>query len=618
MIQATLGQVLVNQALPKEYRKYDRVLVGNELDDLLKDLATKDPEKYRETSHKLVQLGSEHSFLEGTTLKLSDLVSPIDRKELYDYIDKQEDKIDSSTAMTPSERNQARTALYGEVQKLIADTTYDKALKSKNPLALQVLSKARGNPIQLSAMLSTPAMFSDNKGRTLPVFTRHSYAEGLNPAEYYSATFGARTGVKSTKFATREAGDFGKQLNVASAGLVVTEPDCGTINGIPVDVTDHDNVGSLLAKNVAGFKMGTPVTGKMLAELKRQGIKKVIVRSPIACNAKDGGVCAHCAGLREDGKLPSMRDHIGLKASSALSERIAQGALNVKHSGGQKDKGEEVYAGFPIIEQLGSIPKAFKHKATLASTDGQVSRIDEAPQGGYNVLVGEETHYVEPDRDLSVKVGDQVEAGDQLSNGLVNPAEVVKYKGLGEGRKYFTERLTKVFRDSKLKVNRRNVEVVAKAMINHVNVQEPQGLGDYLPGDTVSYSALAHSYRPRKDAEHLTPQTAVGKYLEQPVLHHTIGTRVTKRMVKELKDFGVDKVLAHPNKPGFEPEMIRLRAVPHHGDDWMGKLQGSYLQTVLLQDAQTGGTSNIHGTNPMPGLAYGVEFGQSKPDKVTF
>jgi hypothetical protein len=195
---------------------------------------------------------------------------------------------------------------------------------------------------------------------------------------------------------------------------------------------------------------------------------------------------------------------------------------------------------------------------------------------------------------------------------------VVKYKGIGEGRRYYAERLTKAFSDSKLKANRRNTELVARAAINHVEVEEPDGLGDYLPGDVVSYNNLATSYAPRKDATLDKPSKLVGKFLEQPYLHHTIGSRITKKVAKELEDFGIDNVQAHETKPGFTANMIRLRAVPHYGKDWLAKLQGSYLQSNLLQDAQAAATSNIHGTHPVPAVVYGKELGESKRDKVTF
>ena len=612
-----MGQLLVNDALPPQYQDHSRQLIGGELDDLLGRIGRENPELYRGISHKLMELGRHTAYEQGTTIRLSDLqASSKMRDEVFAHVDKQEEVIENSK-LSPAEKRQAIAGVYAQAQELITNETYAQAKASNNPLALQVLSKSRGNPTQLSAMLSTPGAFQDTKGNTIPIFVRRSYAEGLTPAEYYASTFGARRGVVSTKFATRDAGDFGKQLNVAAADLIVVEDDCGTTNGIPVGPDDNDTVGAVLARGSGGFKLGVPVDAKMLKSFQKNNVDKILIRSPITCQSQ-GGVCKQCVGLRENGKFPELRSAVGIQASSALAERIAQGSLNVKHSGGQSSKGEATYAGFDVINQLGQIPSSFRYKAILAESDGLVTKIEPAPQGGTNVFVGEELHYVEPEQAVTVKVGDDLEAGDQMATGIINPAEVVRHKGIGEGRRYFAERLTQAFKDSKLQANRRNTELIARAVIDHVDIEEPSGLGDFLPGDVASYNSVAYGYKPRVDAGSFRPTKAVGQYLEQPAMHYTIGTRVTKKIAKELEGFGVNAVTAHTQQPGFTPRMIRLRAVPHYGNDWMAKLHGSYLQTNLLKDVQEGSQSNIHGTHPVPGIAYGAEFGESKKNKVTF
>ena len=620
-LQTTVGRLLVNEALPEDLRDHKRVLMGADLDKVLERVGREHPEKYREISHALMQLGREASFREGTTISINDLTPPRElRAETIAHVEAQEKKIRSDPDLSPAEKREAIGGVYQLAHKLLSDQVYKSAVESGNPLALQVISKARGNPMQLAGMLSTPGYFTDAKGRAIPIFVRRSFAEGLKPWEFYAATFGARQGVISTKFATRDAGDLGKQMNIVSEGLTVTEDDCGTVSGIPVSADDKDNVGALLARGAGGYPSGTPITPKVMKTLQDKGVKKLLVRSPITCQAKDG-LCKLCVGQREDGKLPGLRDAIGIKASSALSERIAQGALNVKHTasaGGKSDTGDKVYAGFDVINQIAQVPEAFRHSATLAAADGRVTRVEPAPQGGTNLYVGDQLHYVDPEQGLTVKIGDDVERGDQLSSGIVNPAEVVEHKGIGEGRRYFAERFAQAFRDSKVAVNRRNTEVLARALINQVQVDEPEGLGDYLPGDTVSYDALAYSYKPRADAQVLKTGEAVGKYLEQPALHHTIGARVTNKMVGELAEFGVDKVRVHETPPSFTPQMTRLRTASHYGKDWLAKLHGSYLKSNLLSDVQSVSESNIHGTHPIPAIAYGVELGENKPGKVTY
>ena len=618
MKPTTLGQILVNDSLPEKFRDYNRVLNKGEADSLLGQIAKEHPELYKQISWKLMQLGKEAAFTEGSTLKLSDLQAPFDKTDLLKHVEQQEKKIRSSKSMTEEEKQQALEVVYGEVQKLILDQTYDSALANNNPFAIQVKSKARGSKSQLSALLSTPSVYQDAQDRTIPVFIRKSYAEGLDPHEYWAATYGARKGVISTKFATRDAGALGKQLGVAVSNLVVTQNDCGTPAGIPVPTDDNDNVGALLARNTGKYPAGTVITKEVLADLKQKKLDEIVVRSPMTCSLAEG-VCKHCAGLREDGRFPDIGYHLGLNASSALAERIAQSSLNQKHSGGQKDsKGNIVYAGFDVVNNLAQVPQNFPHRAAVSEKDGTVDEVVEAPQGGWNLTIDGEVHYVPAEHALLVKKGDKVERGDQLSEGIVNPADAVRLKGIGEGRRYFAERFTKALRDSSYEVNRRNVEAVARASVDHVSVDDPEGVGDFLPGDVISYTGVAHSYRPRADAKTLDPAKAKGMYLEQPALHYTIGTQLTGKMADTLKKHGVETVMAHTHPPGFSSTMIGLTKVPAYTDDWMARLGSTYLESRLLEDVQRGASSNLHGLNPVPGIAKGVEFGKSKPGKFTY
>jgi DNA-directed RNA polymerase subunit beta' len=616
-MQTTIGQVLVNDALPEEFRDHTRVLTKGEADKLLGQLATASPEKYKDISFKLMDLGREASFTEGTTLKLSDTVSKFDKSIILKRVAQEEAKI-GRAKLTPAQKTDALDILYGEAQRELTDATYDGALALDNPFALQVKSKARGNKSQLAALMTTPSVYQDADDRTIPVFIGRSYAEGLDPSEYWAATYGARKAIISTKFATRDAGALGKQFGVAVSNMVVTGDDCGTPQGIPVKAADNDNIGSVLAQHTGRYPAGTVVSKEVLADMAKDKIDNILVRSPVTCSYADG-ICKQCSGLRENGKFPEIGHHLGLNAASALAERIAQSQLNMKHSGGQTDsKGDVVYSGFDIVDQLSKIPKTFPHRAAIAELDGDVQTIEPAPQGGFNITIGDQVHYVGPDLPVTVKVGDTVEAGDSLSKGIVNPADAVQHKGIGEGRRYFMERLTQAMRDSNYEVSRRNVEVLARSLVNHVSVTDPDGVGDALPGDMVDYNALAYSYKPRTDARMGLAKQALGQYLEQPALHYSIGTRVTKNVVGQLSKYGVDNVMTHAKPPGFAPEMVSVVKVPEQEKDWMARLGSTYLQSRLLEDVHRGSESHTHSINPIPGIAKGVEFGQQKGPKFTY
>lgn len=603
----TIGQIIVNEALPPRYRDYNRTLGSDELEDLLTDLIRNDPDAYRDVSSKLVRIGNKAAYEGGTTIRLSDIAPPFSNAAMYKRLDAAEDIIRNNRYMTDEQKQDAISDLYQKVYDGAKKQAYEASLASGNSFAMQVKSKARGNQDQLSAMINTPGIYKDPSGRTVPLFIRHSFAEGLSPAEYWAGTYGARTGVVSTKFATAKAGELGKLLSSAAVEQVVTEDDCGTPNGMPTTTDDKDNVGAVLAQKSGKYDAGTVITKQVLADLKNDGIEDILVRSPTTCNAKNG-VCAHCAGVRENGKFPELGYNLGLNSASALAERIAQGSLNVKHSG-KKIEGSG-YSGFDMLKRMATVPKVYADRASVSEIDGTVTKILPAPQGGSYVYVNDEKYYVPPGYKVMVKKGDEVEAGDQLSDGVINPADAVRLKGIGEGRRYFTQRFTQAFRESGYKANRRNVEAIAKSLINNVVIDDADAEGDMLPGDNVSYASWAWAYRPRPDSQQSSPKQAIGKYLEQPALHYTIGTRVTPKVAKELEKFKVPSVLYNPNPVGVHPQMESVVQTTGNTKDWMGRLGTTYLGKRLVQDVQEGAESNSQGVNPYPAVAKGTTLGQ--------
>ena len=607
---ATPGQLLVNEALPPELRDYSRTLGQDEINALLGQLAREHPDKYREVCWRLVQLGRNAAFDEGSTITLNDLVPVVDKKPLLDEVKAREQQILFDKRLTQSQKDELIETLYGEATKRLTDETYSNALANNNPFALQAKYKARGNKNQLGAMLTSPGTYTDSSGKIVPIFIGSAYAEGLKPHEYWAAGYGARLGVIGTKLGTQKGGYLSKMMNAAAIDQVVTTDDCGTSNGVPVSVDDNDSIGSVLQTAVAGFKPGTVITKPVLDKIRASGEDEIVVRSPITCGCKDG-LCKMCVGIRETGRFPEIGYNAGVNAASALGEQIAQNSLNTKHSGKRSDLG--AYVGFDALKDLSMVPKAYDVKASVATVDGTVSAIEDAPQGGQYVILDDNRDgkiYVPPSLNVSVKPGDKIEAGDAVSSGLLSPADVVAYKGVGEGRRYFTDRFTKVFKDSHYGVNRRNVEILSRALVNNVMVENPDSEGDALPGDIVRYSAWASGYTPRDGSATVPLDKATGQYLEAPVLHYTIGTRITPSVAKRLKRHGCTDVLVNKTAPGIVPHMVSVVDAPAYSGDWMARLGTSYLKDRLLEDAQHGARSELHSTNPIPSLAKGVELGK--------
>lgn len=610
----TVGQVLVNDALPPRFRDYGRVMDSNGIEHVLQQIAREAPEEYAAVTKRLMDIGNSAAFDTGTTIRMSDLRPAYDKRPLLQALDIAEDKIRSDKTLTDAQKSEMIEKLYDKANSRIMEETYNAELARKNQLALQVASKARGNKTQLAAFISTPGTYSDPSGKMVPMFIRHSFAEGLTPAEYWAGSFGARNGVVSTKTATAKGGAFGKLLSASAIAQVITEEDCGTESGLPVKVDDDDNIGAVLARPAGEYDAGTVITKQVLSDLRKdKRHDEIVVRSPTTCGCKSG-ICSRCAGIRETGGFPPIGYNLGTNAASAFAERITQGALNVKHSG-KKTVGKGSYQGFEMITSLAKVPKVFPDRATLSTIDGTVSKIEDAPQGGKYVFVegngGEEKrHYVAPGYDIDVKVGDEMEAGDQISDGVIDPSELVKYKGIGEARKYWASRFTKAMRDSGMPANRRNAEVLARTIMNTVKLENEDEAGEGLPGDVLTYTAWSTGYKPRKSSTFAPPTVAsIGKYLEQPVLHYTIGTRITPSVIKTMKKFKVDRMMVNDTRPEVEPFMERIEDSNAEKKDWMARLGTTYLKSRLQEDVARGAESHLHSTEPYPGIAKGVEFG---------
>jgi len=390
-----------------------------------------------------------------------------------------------------------------------------------------------------------------------------------------------------------------KQFNQAVHRLVVTEEDCETANGVEI-TPDSENIGSVLARDTSLYPKGTVLTPKKLKDLKSSG-EKVYVRSVMTCQSH-AGVCSKCSGVRSSGHFPAIGDNIGIPASSALSEKLTQGSISAKHTAA----GAQKVSGFDYINQLVQVPKVYAGGSAHADIDGFVTNIEKAPQGGHFIYIGDHEHYSPKDQDLLVKVGDEIEAGDMLSDGVPNPGEIVRHKGIGEGRKYLSELLKRAYEEGGMSANRRNTEVVARALINHVVINQPNDTYTALPGDVVEYDAMARNYTPREGSENLSLSKAAGKYLESPVLHYSIGTRITPRVVKTLKDAKINNVLAHTSEPGFEPEQQRASESLALRPDWLQQMAGSHLKANLLKSVQTGTSSDLKDVSFIPKLITGT------------
>ena len=610
--RTTIGQLLVNDALPEEYRDYDRVLDSKSVQKIMQSVADKNPDQYRDVLKKLFDVGRDVAYRTGGfSFGLDSLRTAVASKRIRYELEDKINKIQETQGLDDKTRNEAIVNTVLQYQQPMEDDIMAESKAEHNPLALQVLSGSRGKPSNLKSLRGGDLLYTDHRDRAIPIPVLNSFSSGLTPAEYFAGSFGARKGVVDTKFSVQHSGFFSKQLNQLGHRLIVTAKDSDDEEfvrdrGMPVEVDDPDNEGALLAIAAAGYPRNTALTPKVLKDLQAKGIKKIAVRSPVASGSPDGGLYARDVGIRERGGLPGVGDFVGIAAVQALSEPISQGTLSSKHSGGVA--GGKSISGFKVLNQLIQSPKQSPYWASHSQLDGKISAIQPAPTGGSFVYIKDTPHYVNPEADIKYKVGDEVEAGDTLSDGVPNPAEFVKHKGLGEGRRQFVNAFRTSMKDAGLGAHRRNIEMLSRGVINHVRLNDT--VGDYMPDDIIPYDMFERNWQPRSGHRQLAINSSKGKYLEKPILHYTVGTRLTPSVIKELNDFDIKDVTVHDEPPPFEPHFLRGLDNLQYDPDWMTRMLGSNLQKSTLKAVWSGATSDESGTSFVPSLAKSVGFGQ--------
>lgn len=345
MLSTTLGQLLVNEALPPGLRDYDRVLDKTSLGSLFQKVAEEYPDQYRDIAKKVMDVGRDASYSTGgqsfglrhlrrsraAQVHLTQLQQKLNRVILDPKLS---DEIDSKTGY--SEREKVINKLVGDVRDVIEKDVFDESVAEGNPLAHQVKSGAKGSKSNILSLRGGDLAYADNDDRQIPMPILRSYGQGLSPAEYYFGSFGARKGLFDVKKGVQDTGAFAKQIQRAAHRLIVSardsdQPYDGNIRGLPVDTDDIDNAGALLAHDTGPYKRNEVLTPSKLTHLKSLGHDKIVVRSPMVGGAPDGGLYANDVGVRERGIISPIGESLGLTAASALGEPLSQAGLSSKH-----------------------------------------------------------------------------------------------------------------------------------------------------------------------------------------------------------------------------------------------------------------------------------------------
>lgn len=583
MIRGRLADILVNDKLPKDYRIQGQ-LDTKALKKTMLGMAKANPEMYKMVIPKVKKLGDEFSTFEGISVGLDD-------------IEPEYAKRDPIIRNTKRALRQAGTNHKKKMSILLDAQSKLRDLTSRHPgdMGMMARSGSRGNMNQLMKMVSSPGIVGDYDGAPIPFLIERGYSEGLSPAEAWIAGDESRSQVIKGQLGTAEPGEMQKVLASVMSEQVIASDDCGTRNGISLDSNDPSIEGRYDTS-------GNLIDGRRAAQLARSG-GSTRVRSPMTCEL-DSGVCQKCMGSSNRGKSFKIGMNVGIRSAQSLSEPLTQMALSSKHGVSLVEGDHNKPKGLAAFKQFVEVPKNFFQRAPISEVSGKIMGVSKAPQGGFDINISGTNHYVPPGRDLKVKKGQSIEAGDVLSSGIVAPDDVVRHKGLGAGREYLVKSLRDVYSESGKELDPRHFELLAKSQLNYVKING--GVPGYVPGDVVSIATLRKSFEGK--GSEMALKDGVGKVLTKAHGAHLPGTKLTKRVMQDLNKQGINRVNAMSSGMRIEPIMAAATRTPLLNPNWMQRLGYRYQKATLINAATFGEKADLHSHNPTPALAVGSEL----------
>ena len=508
LLDCTVGQVLFNQALPKDYPWFSGVADKKGLGSLINDLAERYPmDVVARALDNLKNSGFYWASRSGVTVAVSDIATPAEKPAIMERYEKQaaaiQDDFEIGT-IDDEERRQELIKVWTEATDVVADAMRENLSShgGLNTIYRMVTSGARGNWMQVRQIAGIRGLVSNPKGEIMPRPIKSSYREGLSVLEYFIATHGARKGLADTALRTANSGYLTRRLVDVSQDVIVREHDCGTRRGLVLPLIDEDGGlhqdvetsihGRTLAvdvKDEAGNVLaaaGSDVSDELIEKLFKSGVKDVRVRSVLTCESAIG-VCALCYGRSmASNVLVDIGEAVGIIAAQSIGEPGTQLTMRTFHTGGVASA-DDITQGLPRIQELFEA-RTPKGVAPISEVSGRVTIED--TEKSYKIVVtpddGSEPQSYTVLRRAASKLqnGDHVQVGDQLATGSVDPKEVLRIRGPREAQKHLVSEVQGVYKSQGVEIHDKHVEVIVRQMLRRVTVIE-SGDTDLLPGELV-------------------------------------------------------------------------------------------------------------------------------------
>ncbi|MDP3448102.1 MAG: DNA-directed RNA polymerase subunit beta' [Eubacteriales bacterium] len=523
IVDATVGRVIFNNAIPQDLGGVDRTKEENlfvlEVDKLVakKDLGNIVDSCYRKygpttTSQvldRIKKLGFTYSTRGGITVGFQDIQVPAEKKQMIADAEVKVEEIDELFRMgmlSNAERKERVIKVWEKTTDLVAKTLM-KSLDEFNPIYMMANSGARGSTAQIRQLAGMRGLMADPSGQIIEVPIRANFREGLSVLEFFISSHGARKGLADTALRTADSGYLTRRLVDVSQDVIVREEDCFAARGeapkgmVLSEIKDGNKPIEPLRSRVIGryavemvkhpetgeviVEAGTLISYEQAEEIEKANIKSVHCRTVFTCRA-ERGICAKCYGADlATGTPVNIGEAVGIIAAQAIGEPGTQLTMRTFHTGGIASA-DDITQGLPRVEELFEARKP-KGLAVISEISGTV-HIDDSKKRREAVVTNEEgeaeSYLIPFGSKLKVTDGSAVEAGDELTEGSINPHDILKIKGVKGVQAYLLKEVQSVYRLQGVEISDKHIEVIIRQMLRKVQVEE-NGETNMLPGELI-------------------------------------------------------------------------------------------------------------------------------------
>jgi DNA-directed RNA polymerase subunit beta' len=499
--ETSVGRLLFNHVLPEDMHYINKEIGKKDLSVLVNDLILKyGADNTPSILDKIKSFGFKYATVSGITWGMTDIKVPKEKPELVSIARVEVDEINTqfnNGLLSENERYRKTVEVWqglkDKIEKLMPGT-----LEKDASVDVMISSGARGSISQVTQMSGMKGLIINTAGETIDFPIIPSNKEGLSPLEYFETTHGSRKGLADTALNTAKAGYLTRRLVYVADNAIITGEDCKTKNGRIITKINTAGFDIPLSRNIRGrvlasdvldsdgnklFKKGYLLTKEDALAIEEAGVEEVFIRSPLSCESRDG-LCRTCYGTDLGrNKQVEIGEPVGIVAAQAIGEPGTQLTMRTFHAGGIASVGGDITQGLPRVEEVFErrIPKS---KAIIAISDGLVLEIKN--EGNEKVVVvlqdkstaktkkkDDKIEYTIPfKRTLLIKEGDNIKAGNLITDGSADIGELYKYAGLETTEQYIINEINKIYELQGAIISRKHVEVIVRQMFSRSKIKD--------------------------------------------------------------------------------------------------------------------------------------------------